>query len=142
MPKKQQLQQLQMELAALKNNPKQIVNDIDQHSQLDVAQQFYASLPAKSEMNSKITVVLRAATDNDLVVNKVEYIQPVVTSALTLPIVQYQINFPVQGNYKQIRQFINQVLTRLPSIALNDISLRREDVAVEMVDARIRFTLY
>ena len=78
------------------------------------------------------------ATDNGLVVNKVEYEQPLSVS----PLIQYQIKLPLSGSYMQIRQFINQVLNTLPSIALSDISLKREDIATDIVDAQIQFTLY
>jgi hypothetical protein len=55
---------------------------------------------------------------------------------------QYQIKLPVQGSYIQVRQFINHVLNTLPAVALNDISLKREDIASDLVYARLQFTLY
>lgn len=137
-PKAHQLQQLQMELTALKANPKQNVNNRCIHDKSDVTKIFYDVLPIQSEANSKISAILRVATDNGLVVNKVEYEQPLAVS----PLIQYQIKLPLTGRYLQIRQFINQVLNTLPSIALSDISLKREDIATDSVDAQIQFTLY
>jgi len=55
---------------------------------------------------------------------------------------QYQIKLPLTGSYIQIRRFINQVLNAMPSIALSDISIKREDISSEVIDARIQFTLY
>lgn len=137
-PKAHQLKRLQVELTALKANPKQNVNNRNSHEKSDVAKIFYDVLPTQTEANSKISAILRVATDNGLVVNKVEYEQPLTVS----PLIQYQIKLPLTGSYLQIRQFINQVLNTLSSIALSDISLKREDVATDSVDAQIQFTLY
>jgi Tfp pilus assembly protein PilO len=104
----------------------------------DVTKIFYDALPLQVEANSKINTILRVATDNGLVVNKVEYEQPLSVSTL----IQYQIKLPLTGNYLQIRQFINQVLNTLPSIALSHISLKREGLATDLVDAQIQFSLY
>jgi Tfp pilus assembly protein PilO len=135
-PKAQQLQHLQMEMTAAKANPKQNVSNRNEPS--DITRIFYDVLPTQTEASSKISEILRVATDNGLVINKVEYEQPLSAS----PLIQYQIKFPLTGSYMQIRQFINQVLNTLPSIALNDISLKREDIATDLVDAQIQFTLY
>ena len=135
-PKAQQLQVLQTELAAVKANPKKNISN--QNEQSDIAKIFYDVFPTKTEASIKISAILRVATDNGLVINNVEYEQPL--SAYSL--IQYQIKLPLTGSYMQIRQFINQVLNTLPSIALNDISLKREDIATDLVDAQIQFTLY
>ncbi len=137
-PKAHQLQQLQMELTTLKANPKQNVSNRSDREKSAVSNIFYDVLPTQTEANSKISAILRVATDNGLVVNKVEYEQPLAVS----PLIHYQIKLPLTGSYLQIRQFINQVLNTLPSIALSDISLKREDIATDSVDAQIQFTLY
>ena len=136
-PKAQHLQQLQMKVTTVKANPKQNVSNHNNEPS-DIARIFYDVLPMQTEANSKISAILRVATDNGLVINKVEYEQPLSAS----PLIQYQIKLPLTGSYMQIRQFINQVLNTLPYIALNDISLKREDIATDLVDAQIQFTLY
>ena len=137
-PKAQQLQRLQMEMTTVKANPKQSDSNRNNSAPSDIARTFYDVLPTQTEASSKISAILRVATDNGLVINKVEYEQPL----SVLPLIQYQIKLPLTGSYMQIRQFINQVLNTLPSIALNDISLKREDIATDLVDAQIQFTLY
>lgn len=138
MPKTQQLQQLQADLVALKAKPKHAIENGSKHSQFDVAQSFYDVLPEQREANNKIGVILDVATDTGLVIDKVEYEQPLSSS----PLMQYQIKLPLTGSYMQIRRFINQVLNAMPSIALSDLSLKREDISSEVIDARIQFTLY
>jgi Tfp pilus assembly protein PilO len=137
-PKTRQLQQLQLEFTDLRVNPKQNVSDRSNLEKNDLAKVFYEALPTQTEVNRQLSAILRIATDNGLVINKVEYEQPVAVS----PLIQYQIKLPLTGSYLQIRQFINQVLNTLPSIALSDISLKREDIAIDSVDTQIQFTLY
>lgn len=137
-PRVQQLQQLQMKVDAVKANQKQNVSNRTNNDPSDITRIFYDVLPTQTEASSKISEILRVATDNGLVINKVEYEQPLSAT----PLIQYQIKLPLTGSYMQIRQFINQVLNTLPSIALNDISLKREDIATDSVNAQIQFTLY
>jgi Tfp pilus assembly protein PilO len=137
-PKARQLQQLQLEFTDLRVHPKQNVSDRSNLEKHDLAKVFYDALPTQIEVNRQLSAILRIATDNGLFINKVEYEQPVAVS----PLIQYQIKLPLTGSYLQIRQFINQVLNTLPSIALSDISLKREDIAIDSVDTQIQFTLY
>ena len=130
--------QLQMEMTTVKTNPNPNFGNRQNDTQFDVIPKFYDLLPRQKDVNSKITTILNVATNNGLAIDKVEYDQPLSTS----PLIQYQIKLPLKGNYIQIRQFIDQVLNTLPSIALNDISLRREDITTNQLEARLQFTLY
>jgi|SRR5450830_143720 len=137
-PKSHQLQQLQIEMVTLKANPRPNLKNGSNHAQFDVVQKFYDFLPLQNEVNNQIIAILHVATNVGLVVDKVEYVQPLTAS----PLIQYQIKLPLKGSYIQIRQFISQVLNASPSMALNDLSLRREDLATELVEAQIQFNLY
>lgn len=53
-----------------------------------------------------------------------------------------QINLPVKGSYKQIRAFALGLLEKLPSLSLDEISFRRDNIKSSAVEARIRLTLY
>lgn len=55
---------------------------------------------------------------------------------------RYAIVLPVRGSYGQIRAFVDGVLADVPSIALDDIEMRRDSAAEAALEARIRFTLY
>ena len=110
-----------------------------QETAVDVAHQFYALLPAQTEANDHIAKVLEAAKANGLVTNKIEYLPQVLPK---VQVVQYQIKVPVLGTYLQIRQFVNQVLNAQPSLALSEITLKREDVNNDAVAANIQFNLY
>ena len=94
--------------------------------------------PPRAEANDHIAKVLEVAKANGLVTNKIEYLPQVLPK---VQVVQYQIKVPVLGTYLQIRQFVNQVLNVQPSLALSEITLKREDVNNDAVAANIQFNL-
>lgn len=136
-PKENQVQQLQLDASNFKTNSKRYAQD-HKTGQLDVVKDFYRVLPAQNEANNKISVILNAATNAGLSIEKVEYEQPL----SHYPITPYQIKLPVKGSYVQIRQFINEVLNAIPTIALNDVSMKRDDITTDVLVTNIQFILY
>jgi hypothetical protein len=136
-PKASYVKQLNLDIGNIKTSSKVYAKDHN-IAQFDVVKDFYRLLPAQNETNNKISVILNAATNAGLSLEKVEYEQPLTHS----PIAQYQIKLPIKGSYTQIRQFINEVLNSLPTIALDDISMSRDDITTDVLQARIQFTLY
>lgn len=136
-PKASQVQQLQLDARNFKRSSNLYAQD-HKVGKFDVVKDFYRLLPAQNEANKSISMILNAATNAGLSLEKVEYDQPLSQH----PITQYQINLPMKGSYVQIRQFINEVLNKIPTIALNDISMRRDDVSTDILETRIQFILY
>lgn len=136
-PKASQVQQLQLDAKNFKRSSTLYAQD-HKVGKYDVVKDFYRLLPAQNEANNSIAMILNAATNAGLSLEKVEYDQPLSQH----PITQYQINLPMKGSYVQIRQFINEVLNKIPTIALNDISMRREDISTDILETRIQFILY
>jgi hypothetical protein len=136
-PKASYVKQLHLDIGNIKTSSKVYAKDHN-IAQFDVVKDFYRLLPAQHETNNKISVILNAATNAGLSLEKVEYDQPLTRS----PIAQYQIKLPIKGSYVQIRQFVSEVLNNLPTIALDDISMRRDDITSDVLQARIQFTLY
>jgi Tfp pilus assembly protein PilO len=136
-PKASQVQQLQLDAKNFKRSSTLYAQD-HKVGKYDVVKDFYRLLPAQNEANNSIAMILNAATNAGLSLEKVEYDQPLSQH----PITQYQINLPMKGSYVQIRQFINEVLNKIPTIALNDISMRRDDVSTDILETRIQFILY
>ncbi|WP_211461468.1 hypothetical protein [Collimonas silvisoli] len=54
----------------------------------------------------------------------------------------YEITLPVKGTYPALQAFCEDVLLELPFAALDAIQFRREAVATDGVEAKVRFTLY
>jgi len=100
---------------------------------------FFAFFPPPSALPDLLSHVQRAARDNGIALARGEY-RLVREPAFTLA--RYQITYPVQGSYAQVRGFVNDVLDALPAAALEEMTLKRESVDAPMVEARVRFSLY
>jgi hypothetical protein len=57
-------------------------------------------------------------------------------------LLRYEILLPVSGTYVQLRAFLLNVLEEVPSAALQDVRLKRENIGQDKVDANIRFIVY
>lgn len=55
---------------------------------------------------------------------------------------RYQIELPVIADYPTIRALVAKLMNDMPYAALDDLSLMREDIDSDLVDARIRLTLF
>ena len=137
-PQVNKIAELTADINELKTNPNINKLEIKADNQFDIEQRFYALLPLQDEANNKITEILHAATSVGIAINKVEYSSSSASSSL----IKYQIRIPVQASYVQIRQFINAVLNTLPTVALNDISMKREDIGSDLIEANIQLTMY
>ena len=54
---------------------------------------------------------------------------------------RYRMVFPVRGTYPQLRGWAADVLAGHPALALEEFDFRRETVASDIVEARVRFAL-
>lgn len=107
-------------------------------NEFDVTAKLSALTPKQGEANKKIAQILHTATEAGLTTDKVDYAAQPYSASL----IKYQIKLPTQGSYIQIRQFLNSVLNELPTVALTDIKLKREDIGSDLIDAHIQFNLY
>lgn len=55
---------------------------------------------------------------------------------------RYEIQLPVRGSYPQIRAFIADALQAVPTLALADITFKRESVQSGRIDVRLSMHLY
>lgn len=55
---------------------------------------------------------------------------------------KYQLSLPLRGQYPALRAWLANVMNEMPTLALDDFSLKRDTVANPEVEARVRFTLY
>lgn len=57
-------------------------------------------------------------------------------------LLRYEVNFPVRAEYLQIRKFLNQVLSDIPSASLDNVSFQRRNISSPMLDSQIKLTIY
>jgi len=55
---------------------------------------------------------------------------------------RYTITLPVKAEYAVLRQFVNDVLRDVPSIALEELSLKRDDTRRRELDVRLSFVVF
>ena len=55
---------------------------------------------------------------------------------------RYVLNLPVKGSYMTIRRYVATVRQAFPDLAVEDISLRRENIGSTEVEAQLRFILF
>ena len=100
---------------------------------------FYATLPDAGEATQAIAVLNRAAAHHKLALATAEYR---ITRAGTGPLLRYQISVPLRANYVQLHAWLSEVLNALPNAALDELSIKREDAAIDVLDARVRLTVF
>ena len=57
-------------------------------------------------------------------------------------IAQYQMTFPLQGPYAATRDFVRECMSKLPTLALDQMTFQRGDTGSAITDVRIQFTLF
>ena len=116
--------------------------------QVSVAEveQFYAIFSESASLPNTIDLIRENAQKQKLVLPRGNYklIQTKISqqaNSQTKQLAHYEMVFPVTGSYQQIRAFITQVLYQLPTLALSDVQIKRENTLNPLVDARLTFVL-
>ena len=100
---------------------------------------FYGFFPAATALPELLRTVQRAAEANGLRLDKGEYR---LNHEAGFPLARYLVTLPLHGGYAEVRKFVNDVLDTVPAAALEDLTLRREEIGDTQVEARVRFVLF
>ena len=100
---------------------------------------FEARFPAAADINRMVGEIHAAAHEEKLVLERGEYR---LSEEPGLDLLRYQITLPVKGSYLSIRGFVSRVLRDLPSLSLDGVSLQRQNVGDEVLEAQVRLSLY
>jgi hypothetical protein len=60
----------------------------------------------------------------------------------SLGLAEYTVAMPVTGSYTQIRSFLETALAQIPVLALEHVSMRRQEANEALVQADVRFTVF
>lgn len=104
--------------------------------QLDV---YYKFFPPQTSTPDWLDKIYKAAREQNIQLEQGEYRTSRETAG---KLVRYQITLPVKGGYLQLRKFLASVLTEIPIVSLDHISFERQKIGDEVIEAKIRFTLY
>jgi hypothetical protein len=100
---------------------------------------FYAFFPLTANLPELLGRVHRSAQQHGLLLEKGEY---KLGREPDFRLARYQVTLPVQGDYADVRGFVNDVLEAVPASALDELALKRETIDVPQLEARVRFTLF
>lgn len=100
---------------------------------------FLNGLPGASGALEAIDAIHRAAAIHGVTLSNGEYRLVQEGTARWL---RYQITLPARAAYPQLRAWLADVMDAVPTAALDEITLRRDAVGSDAVQARVRLTLF
>ncbi|WP_454776363.1 type 4a pilus biogenesis protein PilO [Janthinobacterium tructae] len=131
-------QQLTAQLAAAARQsalpPAPITLDAD----ADSLAAFHAYLPAHDSIPEQLKALLEVAQKSGVTLAKADYKPQEDGNTAFL---RYQITLPVKAEYAQLQTFIVDALQALPTLTLDSVLFKREQIEAGEIDARIQFIL-
>ncbi|MBS1130185.1 MAG: hypothetical protein H6R16_1187 [Proteobacteria bacterium] len=55
---------------------------------------------------------------------------------------RYVLNLPVQGSYRDLRAYLTTIRSEFPALAIEDVTLRRENIGASAIDAQLRLVIF
>lgn len=140
-PTQQQLLDLEQEIVVAQKRAQSQEAQTQAHdaSENSLQERFYDDFPHKNDLPKALDTLFAAASVSDLVLQRGEY---KLKREPKTQVLRYEIELPLHGSYLAIQQFTYQALNNLPSLALDEISFKRETSNDTLVQAKIHFTLY
>lgn len=102
-------------------------------------QLFDATLIQTERLPEALVQIHKIAAGQKLALLKAEYKY---SPADSFGIAQASVALPLKADYPVIRRFCENVLQAMPYVSLDEISFKRENINVEQIDARIRFSVW
>ncbi|MDZ5632127.1 type 4a pilus biogenesis protein PilO [Janthinobacterium sp. GMG1] len=131
-------QQLRAQLAIMAKQaalpPAPITLDAD----ADSLAAFHAYLPAHDSIPDQLKALLEVAQKSGVTLAKADYKPQEDGNTAFL---RYQITLPVKAEYAQLQTFIVDALQALPTLTLDSVLFKREQIEAGEIDARIQFIL-
>jgi hypothetical protein len=142
MPDQARIAELQQTSISLRQQAHEALAQSNISTTDDMATQlkkFYHFFPADDNKNATLAKIYSAAEHQTLILETGEYRY---ISNPNSKLSRYQITLPIKGSYLQIRNFVNEILAKIPSASVDDISFKRESIGSPTLDARIKLTLF
>lgn len=99
---------------------------------------FLAYLPAHDSIPEQLKALLEVAQKSGVTLAKADYKPQEDGNTAFL---RYQITLPVKAEYAQLQTFIVDALQTLPTLTLDSVLFKREQIEAGEIDARIQFIL-
>ncbi|MDN2670019.1 type 4a pilus biogenesis protein PilO [Janthinobacterium sp. SUN026] len=99
---------------------------------------FHAYLPAHDSIPEQLKTLLDVAQKSGVTLAKADYKPQEDGNTAFL---RYQITLPVKAEYAQLQTFIVDALQEMPTLTLDSVLFKREQIEAGEIDARIQFIL-
>jgi hypothetical protein len=100
---------------------------------------FYNDFPPGSDVSEVLSRVWQIANEQQLTLELGEY---AMTHEQGARLDQLRITLPLKGSYSQVRKFAFEILRTQPALSLQSLTVRREKLAQDVVDARVILVLF
>ncbi len=100
---------------------------------------FYRSFPADDALTDLLAKLHGIGDDHGLALQQADYRA---ADEHGQQLGQYRITVPATATYPQLKQFLAAVLTEMPNLSLDQISLQRRSLTDATVEVQMQFTLY
>lgn len=135
------IEESERRLASLERNARRaaIERQTTSVSPADTRQRLLDRFPTEDQLNAELGSLIELANKQGLKVPTGDYrLMPAKDGMFD----RYVLNLPVKGNYMTIRGYLAAVRAEFPDLAVEDITLRRENIASPDVEAQLRFVLF
>ncbi|MGK5051206.1 type 4a pilus biogenesis protein PilO [Janthinobacterium sp. RB2P8] len=131
-------QQLAAQLATAARQSALLPAPITLDADADSLAAFHAYLPAHDSIPDQLKALLEVAQKSGVTLAKADYKPQEDGNTAFL---RYQITLPVKAEYAQLQTFIVDALQALPTLTLDSVLFKREQIEAGEIDARIQFIL-
>lgn len=131
-------QQLAAQLAAAAKQAALPPAAVTLDAEADSLTAFHAYLPAHDSIPEQLKTLLEVAQKSGVTLAKADYKPQEDGNTAFL---RYQITLPVKAEYAQLQAFIVDALQELPTLTLDSVLFKREQIEAGEIDARIQFIL-
>jgi len=111
---------------------------VSMNADADSLAAFHAYLPAHDTIPEQLKELLEVAQKSGVTLAKADYKPQEDGNTAFL---RYQISLPVKAEYAQLQAFIIAALQALPTLTLDSVLFKREQIEASEIDARIQFIL-
>ncbi len=100
---------------------------------------FYAMLPGEREIPGVLSRLVEIGSRQGLTMPEGEF---KMIGDDQGPVVRYQIVLPFKAEYRQTREFVRAAMRAFPTLALEEVSYRRDSPGDNVLECRLQMALY
>jgi len=142
LPGEQALQQKTQALAWLSQQPAETSQQQAKLPRLndeEALQKFYEQFPPVGEVSKVLAQIHQLAQEKGISLVVGEY--KLALDANNPSLMRYEIIFPVQGSYKNLKAFIASASEEFPTLGLAEVNIKRETVKDTAVQIKLSYAL-